>query len=232
MARGQAYIMLAVPLLSMVHLGCAVPIVAALFTSPIMIPAMIMGIVLQYAMSGVTEYVNASTTTAEVTGTVDILVPIQYIADYMKHNSMLAVTILAFSVTFACIYLIRRTAVKRGSEIAILVGTLLLLAVELFANILFNLNINPLMFTLQAAIAMVIAYIFQFLRMTLDYHGTRKLQFEDDEYYYYVTAVPKYKVAVVDKTVTRIVPEETGETRDLKEELEKTLEEDEVNSEW
>ena len=60
------------------------------------------------------------------------------------------------------------------------------------------------------------------------------MQFEDDEYYYYVTAIPKYKVAVVDKTVTRIVPDDTGETLDLKEELEKTLEEEtgDSDSEW
>ena len=53
-------------------------------------------------------------------------------------------------------------------------------------------------------VCMLVAYMIQFFRLTLDYHGTRKLQFEDDEYYYYVTAVPKIKVAAVDKTVTRI----------------------------
>lgn len=63
-------------------------------------------------------------------------------------------------------------------------------------------------------------------RLTLDYHGTRKLQFEDDEYYYYVTAVPKIKVAAVDKTVTRIVPDEDDENQDLRSELEKELEND------
>jgi hypothetical protein len=183
-------------------------------------------------MSGVIEYMNTGTALTEVADSADILVPFQYIVNYLQHNSRMMVTIVAFGVTFACIYLIRRTAVKNSSQIAILVGILMLLSVELFANIIFELNMNPLVITLQAVGAMLVAYIFQFFHMTLDYHGTRKLQFEDDEYYYYVTAIPKYKVAVVDKTVTRIVPEETGETRDLKEELEKTLEEDEPDSEW
>lgn len=66
----------------------------------------------------------------------------------------------------------------------------------------------------------------QFFHLTLDYHGTRKLQFEDDEYYYYVTAIPKYKVAVVDKTVTRIMPEEEEIPTDLRAELEKAMEEE------
>ena len=50
------------------------------------------------------------------------------------------------------------------------------------------------------------------------------MQFEDDEYYYYVTAIPKFAVAVGDKTVTRILPEEVAEVQsELKEEVEKAL---------
>lgn len=52
------------------------------------------------------------------------------------------------------------------------------------------------------------------------------MQFQDDEYYYYVKAVPKLKVAVVDKTVTRIEEDRMEEKIDLKEEIEKVLEED------
>ena len=54
----------------------------------------------------------------------------------------------------------------------------------------------------------------------------RKLQFEDDEYFYYVKAVPKLKVAVVDKTVTRIEEVMEEEKFDFKEEIVKVLEED------
>lgn len=234
MERGQPYVMLAIPLLSMTGLEYVVPVVVALFVSPAMIPAMFMGIVLQFTMLGVKEYVTVSAEMANTANLDTVLVPFQYIVDYLGHNRVLAVALLAFGVTFASVYLIRRASYKHGSQIAILVGTLMLLAVELFGNIILDLDINPLRSTVQALAAMIIAYIVQFFRITLDYHGTRKLQFEDDEYYYYVTAIPKYKVAVVDKTVTRIVPDDTGEPLDLKEELEKTLEEEtgDSDSEW
>ena len=65
----------------------------------------------------------------------------------------------------------------------------------------------------------------QFFRMSLDYTGVRKLQFEDDEYFYYVKAVPKLKVAVVDKTVTKIDDRDEA-VIDLKNEIEKVLGED------
>lgn len=230
--RGQAYVILLIPILSMLRLGCVVPIAAALFVSPAMLPAMLMGILLQFTMSGATEYVKASAGTAELARTENLLLPFTYIIDYLRHNGKLIVTVLAFAVTFICIYLLRRASFKYASQIAILVGTLVLLFIELFANIILDLDINSLEFTLQALTAMLIAYVLQFFRITLDYHGTRKLQFEDDEYYYYVTAIPKYKVAVVDKTVTRIVPDEMEEALDLKEELEKTLEEEDKEADF
>lgn len=225
-AQGQAYIIILVPLLSMLKLGCVIPITVALFASPVMLPAMLMGILLQFTMSGAIEYARISAGNADMAKTENFLLPFTYIVDYLRHNNMLLVTVLAFVITFVCVYLLRRLSFKSASHIAILVGTLVLMFVELFTNILLDLDINPFGFALQALAAMVIASIVQFFRITLDYHGTRKLQFEDDEYYYYVTAIPKYKVAVVDKTVTRIVPDEAEEPLDLKEELEKTLEEE------
>ena len=38
----------------------------------------------------------------------------------------------------------------------------------------------------------------------MDYTRAEHLQFEDDEYYYYVKAIPKVSVAVREKTVKKI----------------------------
>ena len=40
-------------------------------------------------------------------------------------------------------------------------------------------------------ISLLIAFILQFLFMNLDYARTERVQFEDDDYYYYVKAVPR-----------------------------------------
>ena len=44
----------------------------------------------------------------------------------------------------------------------------------------------------------------EFLFFSVDYSRTEHLQFEDDEYYYYVKAVPKLTVAAPDKVVKHI----------------------------
>ena len=152
--------------------------------------------------------------------------PLKYLLDYLRGNLLLYTLLAAFVLTFICVYLIRRSKIQYASQIAILVGAILNLSILLFANIFLELNVDLLLMVVSIVVSVLIAYMIQFFRLTLDYHGTRKLQFEDDEYYYYVTAVPKIKVAAVDKTVTRIVPDEDDENQDLRSELEKELEND------
>ncbi|MCR5691363.1 MAG: hypothetical protein K6G62_04005 [Eubacterium sp.] len=224
MEKRQCEVILALPILSLIKMGYLVPLVAALFVSPIMLPAIFLGLVLQYGIEGANSYMLAQT------GNLDegqVLNSLHYLIDYILQNKEFWVILAAYIVSFVCIYFVRKGKYKGASQIGILVGSILFLTVTLICNILMELQMDILPFTLRVLVAMAIAYIVQFFRMTLDYHGTQKLQFEDDEYYYYVTAVPKFKVAVVDKTVTRIVSEEEEDIpTDLRSELEKAIEEE------
>ena len=51
---------------------------------------------------------------------------------------------------------------------------------------------------------MIVCKIIEFFRFCLDYSRAEKVQFEDDEYYYYVKAVPKMTVAAPTNTVKKI----------------------------
>lgn len=220
--KRQCVLILAVPLMMSVRIGFVVPVLAALFFSPVMVPAIIMGVIMNYSMLGVMNFDAAGTASGFDENALNAL---QYLIDSVLKDKMVIVSIITYCFGFLCIYFIRRCKMRHGSQIGILVGAIVMMAIELFSNILWDLNMNLVSLTLQVVISMAVGYVVQFFRLTLDYHGTRKLQFEDDEYYYYVTAIPKFKVAVVDKTVTRIVPKEE-DTFNLKEELEKVLEEE------
>ena len=63
---------------------------------------------------------------------------------------------------------------------------------------------NILGIILGSVVAGCICFILQFLFFNLDYRRTENVQFEDDEYYYYVKAVPKMTVAAPTKTVKKI----------------------------
>ena len=57
---------------------------------------------------------------------------------------------------------------------------------------------------LGAVVTVIVCKIIEFFRFCLDYSRTEKVQFEDDEYYYYVKAVPKMTVAAPTNTVKKI----------------------------
>ena len=68
-------------------------------------------------------------------------------------------------------------------------------------------------------VSVVIALIYQFFVFAVDYTRTEYLQYEDDDYYYYVKAVPKLTVSAPDVKVQRIysrknVRHEKNETRE------------------
>ena len=53
-------------------------------------------------------------------------------------------------------------------------------------------------------VSVVIALIYQFFVFAVDYTRTEYLQYEDDDYYYYVKAVPKSYVAQKEKSIKTI----------------------------
>ena len=96
---------------------------------------------------------------------------------------------------------------------------------------------------LSSILAIVIALVARILFFSVDYSRAEHLQFEDEEYYYYVKAVPKVAVSVPEKTVKKInarqeveeekavkvAPKKTEPNKShdaAKEELKKRLEQD------
>ena len=65
----------------------------------------------------------------------------------------------------------------------------------------------------MALLSMGIVYVLQFMILAVDFTRTEYVQFEDDDYYYYVKAVPKVKVTTQNVKVKRINAGNTKKTR-------------------
>ena len=57
------------------------------------------------------------------------------------------------------------------------------------------------------ALVLLLGVVVTLMFRDLDYSRVENVQFEDDEYYYYVTAVPKIRIAEEEKRVKRITGE-------------------------
>ena len=65
-------------------------------------------------------------------------------------------------------------------------------------------NMAILSLILGSVLAVLAALVLEFFIFSVDYSRTEIVQFEDDEYYYYVKAVPKNILSTPDKKVKRI----------------------------
>ncbi len=121
----------------------------------------------------------------------------------IKSRDML-VMIVAFAITIAVVYVIRRMAVDYSWSIAMVAGTIVNIVVILVGDLIYDTQVSLLGAFFASLLALVIAKVLEFMFFCVDYSRTENVQFEDDEYYYYVKAVPKMTVAVQSRTVKKI----------------------------
>lgn len=98
---------------------------------------------------------------------------------------------LAFAVTVLVVYILRRMAIDYAWYIAIAVGAVMDFLIILIGNSALGAHISAGSAFGGMLISIILNIILQFFCFNLNYNKTEKVQFEDDEYYYYVKAVPK-----------------------------------------
>ena len=116
-------------------------------------------------------------------------------------NKEMYLVIVIFVITAIVVYLVRRMEVDNAWTLAIISGALIQVAGLFVGYIVLGVTGKTLWLIVGNIISLLIAFILQFLFMNLDYARTERVQFEDDDYYYYVKAVPKKMVAVREVTV-------------------------------
>ena len=79
----------------------------------------------------------------------------------------------------------------------------------------FSANISVLMVIVGTILAIVLGYLLQILFFSVDYKRTEFVQYEDDDYYYYVKAVPKVNITNADVKVKRINAQKAKRTDNI-----------------
>ena len=102
------------------------------------------------------------------------------------------------------VFFIRRLETAHSWTIAIIAGNVMILFVLLFGDMQYDTNIDLNKVFLGAALSLVVEFLVEFFCFMVDYTRIESVQFEDDDYYYYVKAVPKVTVSDSLRTVKTI----------------------------
>ncbi len=224
------------PLCFALKIPYVMPLAMGLISTPLSAISVGCGTVLYYFLGHISRNAQAlgAAEATEATARIRIMI------DGLIGNKAMIIMVVAFAFTVALVYIVRRMSIDHSWTIAIISGTIINVMILLLGDLMYDTNVSIVGVIFGSMVSALLAVVLQFFVFSVDYSRTEKVQFEDDEYYYYVKAVPKMTVATPEKNIKKInsqvghairtertghvtsQPERTARTAPRREEAERT----------
>lgn len=216
-ASHNGYLVILTPVLCFFKVPQVMPVASGLMREPISYLSLICGTVAYYYIEGVKQNIVNFTSMEETEGTAKFTAALKMLTG----NREMYLISAAFLVTSLLVYLIRRQSVNYAWRIALFMGNLVQIIILPTGYVLLGMPEKIFWVIVGTLGSVAISLILEFFFYNLDYSRVERVQFEDDEYYYFVKAIPKVYVARKDKRVKQITPRKktTVNRRKLAEEL-------------
>ena len=191
------------------------PIATGLLRKIYSIASVACGTIVFYFLNGI--YENVTTLQATSVGGEVEAAKMTITVGQLLANKEMYLTIAVFTLSAMVVYLVRRMSIDHAWKVAMVSGALVQISGLFVGYLLFDISGKTLGMIIGNIVAVVIGLGIEFLVKDLDYSRTERVQFEDDDYYYFVKAVPKKMVASSDKEVIQF----GGSFAKLKEKVQK-----------
>ncbi len=196
-APDQGILIILYPVLAQFNLHFMLPLIGAMAFNPFAAVPVAFGVVFVKILEYLKDAASLGEPTMDVQG---IMTSYQYIFDNLIQDKEMLAYIVVFTIVIAAVYAISRLSINYAWYIAIVVGTIINVAgLAVMGAGVESISIG--MVVIGSVVGGLLAALAQFMGCTLDYARKEYLQFEDDDYYYYVKAVPKIRVTEEERTV-------------------------------
>lgn len=203
---GDGYLLLLTPIMFFFNIPYVVPLIVGLSGSLVSIIPVSCGVCIYYMLMYTKQNagVLAGSSMAEMAERF-----IRIVKDVFG-NELMWVMVAAFAATVLVVFIIKSLSVDYAWSIAIIAGVITELVVIFIGDFNFNLPIHVGTMVIGILVSVLLALVYQFFVFAVDYTRTEYLQYQDDEYYYYVKAVPKIAVSAPNVKVRRIYSRKSG----------------------
>ena len=195
-----ALIILLTPLAFLFHIPYVIPVAFGLVGAPSSVVAIICGTIVYYMI----DYVKTSASALESGGATAMISQLMTYLQQVFQNKEMIITIIAFVIVLFLVDQVRRMAISHAWKSASAAGAVVSIVIMAAGSAVLDVKISYPELILGNVAAVIVGLILELLFFAVDYSRTESVQYEDDEYYYYVKAVPKIIVAAPEKTVKRI----------------------------
>lgn len=207
----QGYLLLITSIMCWIGIPYVIPVAVGLCAGAASVIPVGFGVIIYYIVQTASAYETAITKQSVS----DSVQKISYIVESLINNKSMILLIIAFALTIAIVYFIRRMRIDNAWTYAIVAGTAVEFLVLIGGQIVFGAKFNMIFMIIGVILGAVVGYLCQILFFSVDYKRTEFVQYEDDEYYYYVKAVPKINIVNEDVKVKQINVRKTRKTTDI-----------------
>ena len=198
-SKSQNLVLILTPLSFGFSVPALLPLSAGLLGSAVSALPAGCGVVIYYFI----RFVHAQSAALSDQGT-EIAEKLKLLSDGLVQNWAMWITVIAFVVVVLLVNLLRTRAFDYAWRIAIIAGGVVYVLMIIAGGFYFRLDIDVVTLIIYTVISVVIGLLLEFFVFGGDYTRTERLEYEDDEYYYYVKAVPKACVTTSERSIKKI----------------------------
>lgn len=198
----DSVILILIPLLFFIKIPYVVPLTVGMASTPFSIISVSFGVIIFYILNYISTNLDAIMAAASTDG----MGQMTKIAGQVFTSKELYLIIIAFALVVAVVYFVKRLSIDYSWIIAVVSGGVLCIIIMLIGELIFDMGevVSVVSIIIGGIISIVLALGIRFFIHSVDYSRTEYTQFEDDDFYYYVKAVPKIKVSSPEVNVKRI----------------------------
>ena len=111
---------------------------------------------------------------------------------YFQNRTMI-VSIMAFAICIVLVFILHQMVFSYNWGVAVIVGLLSILVVSAIGSARLGATFSFSTALIGVILSGVLALLYALAFHGADYKGTERLRFEDDDYFYFVKAIPKLK---------------------------------------
>lgn len=203
----HVYMLALVPLVLHFKMYLLLPLIAGMYLGVVALIPMILGAIMNVILKLIPEFLAL-----QMPKNVDELPAIlsdifKYGFNQILHNEEIVFIAIICTGVIILVHLLRKMEINYGAYIALVAGTVLGFVCLFMGKLTFGITDSYLSIIGKGVLAMLIVALIEFMHAALDYQSTQKLSFEDEEYQYYVTVIPKISVSKPKREVKNITEE-------------------------
>ena len=186
MFQNTGYVLALVPILYMLKIPFAAPVMVAIFAGFSGAVPAAFGVVIYYF----SQYVKEARATILLGEDADFQ-GYSYVVNGLMKDKVMLLAVIAFAIVVMVTSLIHQLNFDYAWYVAIGVGSVFTILVFLICGMMVDVSVPAGSLVLGAILGGVLGVVVQMCKSVIDYSHKESVQFEDDDYYYYVKAIPK-----------------------------------------